>query len=1147
MPARSSNNHLVVPVEVAALAVNARMQNPDGAFVWHRWIANFFHTQDTAAPAEPSPFSIDADWPTRPENRGVYLQWQLPEALTRGRHDTETDEDDFPLVPNRWLVVRYRAASRNVRAWLIESDHLGLDSGTVSALDPRAERTTATKMGRCHELTTSSPWREPGDAPTPFLTALGPGLLTFSAFQPYNTNVFSLHDGLDDVAGDERLDYYVAGFYSTPDSDVLDDAEDLRELLDDLEWLAPMAGSNTRRSLYTGSALGVDWQPAGPLPASDIPAVNSIAVSVGNNTAEAATALTDAAAGPGALSDDDSRLVRAFALGTLDALDRADGDDLTDAAAHQSGFGPVPGGFTWRIVERGEDRETGPVRLGARERARTRTAEADIVAALNRAQAEHDGVERDLAAAQDRLYVLWALSNADRQPRDFQNRVDDELDPANQAGAAGKVAALAADLCAKRNALPWGDTPEELEASAAEYARGKGLPPNRVLQRVPKSPFLHVADPVVLLQGGHVHAPLSRDTPLPCRTEDRLVTAVGPIDAAAVRSDVDQVNTANLPAPFTDLLTEFFILARARHTGTGLDDVTGTLPEYGTAAWRQPWQPLFLVWDIECWPLPYSEHDGTRHWTFDGNRYRWQGTGTVPESFVLTGRIPLTPSAGPILEGELDAYAAGRQDLPDLRNLRTQLSDLDMLSQRLEGLTAHLDQRDPRSTARPLEAMGDLIGHGDRHFPVPGTVPSHPSRPPESEPFHEVRTGQFAFRQLSLVDRFGRTLNLIGDNRRWPYVRPDAMVPDHTVETDDPDRFLELSPRLFQPARLAFDFLHATTDQPIDLTPGANPVCAWLLHNRLDRTLACYDPDGQALGELRTVLKPDGTKSVVWLPLPGSSVATLAELEDVAPHAHHFLHALAERGPATFDALRATLDDALTTIDPDGPDDASLGFLLGRPLALLRAHLDLELCGPPRTSVGWNEVLDPDDHAPAMPDWKWIVRLGQPRATDDGLVGYVLNDDYAHFDTITPPADGSSGYLRPIDNGERLQLAFAGTSTATVTLLADPRAAVHATTDVLPASAVHVPPAFTDTALARMAVCFRTGPLMAGTTADPRTAVLPHPATASGTWAWAEPTDTQGTWQHLPITAPDPGELPLGDPELRSGYLVLNDAAEATR
>ncbi|MER7987686.1 hypothetical protein ABTY53_19195 [Streptomyces noursei] len=1146
MPTRS-NDALVVPIEVAALAVNNSTRNTADPFVFHRWQPNFFLLQDNRMPPEPEPFQIE-EWPGTSERRGVYLQWQLPEALAQGHQDGAEGIEDFPLVPNRWLVVRHQTASDTVRAWIVESDHLGLHTGTVSYLDPEADEVTATKIGRRHDLTATTPWREPDDARDPFLTALGPGLLTFSVFQPYNENVFSIHDTLEDVPDKDRLSYHVVGWYAAPDSDILADHDGrLTALLDKLEWLAPGATSTTRRSLYTGSALGIDWDREGPIPASEMPDPDEVAVALGNSTAEALTGLIDEAAGPSSLSDDETRLVRAFALGTLDTLDRANGDELTETAAHASGFGPAPAGYTWHLADRSDPDTRAAVPAAVR--ARLHALGQDVTAELNRRQAEHDALAADLATAQERLYLLWALSQSEKLPPDFADRIEDELDPGYPDGAAGRVDALTTRLAELHATLPWGADPDALKAEAAKYAAKHGIPATHVLQRVPRAPHEQPADPVLLIQGAHLHAPMTRGTFLPCRTSDRLVTKIGPLTAASVQANVTKVNTANLPTVVPSLLTEFFLLDRARHQDVDLDDATGALPEYGTDPWQQPWQPLFLQWAVDYTALPYRDEAG-EHWAFDGTRYRWDGTGKPADPFVITGRQILAPTAGHDTEGKLAAYGAHRDGLPGLNALREEVRELDMLSQRLDGFSAFLAQRDPRTTLRPTGATGDLIEHGDHYGPMPGTVKfTFPGRPPEvaSSTFFELRTGQLAFTQLAVVDRFGRAVNLFDHPRHFTPSRPASMIPDHPVGSSDTHRFVELSPRLLQPGRLGFGFLDATGDQDVDLTPGANPVSSWLLHNRLDRTLACYDPTGRPWGELRTVMRSGGTKEVVWEPLPGSGVATLDQLRQASPHTHHLLAAIAERGPDAFDAVRATLDDALTTIDPDGPDDESLGFLLGRPLALVRARLDLQLDGPARTSCGWNEILDPDDHPPAMPGWDWIVRLGQATATDDGLVGYVLNDDYDHLETLTDPAGNHGDYLRPIGIGERLKLAFEGTSTATVTLLMDPRAAVHATTDILPVSSVHVPSEFTADALARMAVCFRTGPLLAPTTPDPETVVLPHPATATGTWTWTEPAGTDGSWRPLPVTVPDPTDMPLGDPEIRTGFLVLGDAADATR
>ncbi|MFE3939018.1 hypothetical protein ACFXPJ_36010, partial [Streptomyces goshikiensis] len=184
----SVDTTLIVPVEVAALAVNRATRDTATPHVFHRWITNFKNI-DEGVPPEPAPFSSPEEWTGREDRLGVYLQWELPAALTRGRHDEEEGIGDFPLVPNRWLVVRHTDSTRRLKAWIVESDYLDPMNGSVSFQDPDSEEPAATLIGKSHELT--GPWQEPAGAHAPFLTAIGPGLPTFSVYQPYNGNVFS--------------------------------------------------------------------------------------------------------------------------------------------------------------------------------------------------------------------------------------------------------------------------------------------------------------------------------------------------------------------------------------------------------------------------------------------------------------------------------------------------------------------------------------------------------------------------------------------------------------------------------------------------------------------------------------------------------------------------------------------------------------------------------------------------------------------------------------------------------------------------------------------------------------------------------------------------------------------------------------------
>ncbi|MFE1788637.1 hypothetical protein ACFW7J_09615, partial [Streptomyces sp. NPDC059525] len=309
----SVDNTLIVPVEVAALAVNRTTRDTGTPHVFHRWITNFSSIGD-GIPPEPAPFSSPEEWTGREDRLGVYLQWELPAALTRGHHDEEEGVGDFPLVPNRWLVVRHTDSTRTLKAWIVESDYLDPENGSVSFQDPDFDPnadpdsggSAATKIGRCHEL--AGPWSEPTGRRAPFLTAIGPGLLTFSVFQPYNSNVFSFHDTLLDtpdgeLPAQERLSYLVVGWYADPDADILAGTDDLAALLERLQWTPPVSsGSGIRASVYSGTVLHLDWDLTGPVPDSPCPAPADITPIVSNSVADAVAELGAKADGQGALS-----------------------------------------------------------------------------------------------------------------------------------------------------------------------------------------------------------------------------------------------------------------------------------------------------------------------------------------------------------------------------------------------------------------------------------------------------------------------------------------------------------------------------------------------------------------------------------------------------------------------------------------------------------------------------------------------------------------------------------------------------------------------------------------------------------------------------------------------------------------------------
>ncbi|OPC84575.1 hypothetical protein B4N89_29890 [Embleya scabrispora] len=1131
----AANDTLVVPIEVSAFAVNPAARDTDGTYAIHRWTAVFQDFGTRRMSPEPDPFTELQPWRDDPSRLGVHLMWHLPEGLTQG-HESGDADIEFPLVPNRWLVVRSHGTG-SVRSWIVESDHLGND-GTSAFLDPFTDRPTATRCGRLHELTATAPWREPDRRPEPFLTALGPGLLSFAAFQPYNRNVLSMHDTLDDVSGDARVSYRVIGWYAQESADILQRGG-FDEVMADLGWLLPSMYGRPGASVYAGSVIGLDWRPdrGAPAPPSDIPAADTIVVGIGHSTAEAAAAVE---AEYGLLDAEEARLFHAFALGCLDRAERTDGDLFPARAALLSGFGPLPGGYVWRVVDRGNPADA-PREDPAAAAARA-AVQAERIAELNRLQRAHDLLERELHDAREYLYHLWALDRRRSRPPFFGEGIRDRLDATVAGSPAHAVADLATRLAAARAAIPWALDQEELDDKAQAYASAWLAAP-RVLQRYPAAEYQEAADPVLLLRGAGTHAPLTRDSALPCRVEERLVTRIGTVTARSVAADVAEVNTEALPAIVPRLLTEHFIVDRVRADQSPLSPVDGLLPEYGTRTWRQPWQPLFLAWRADYKAIDYADANGERHWEFDGQRYRWRGTGRHDYGGTISGRQILTPTSGFVTAGRLDAYAKDRKDLDReaIDALRRILLETDELSQRLDGFSAQIGQRLIGSGLRPHGDLAADIGDGDSAgAPRPGIFPAEEWESWMPSDFQQLRAGLVEFRELAIVDRFGRAVVLVEHASGFEIARPDSFVPDQAPGGIEPDRFVQLTPRILQPARLALRFLDQRTGTEADLVADGNPVSGWLLHNRVDDSLACYGPAGAALGDLRITGVGAGRR-VSWNALPGSTVFDLDDLAELAPYAHELLAGVVRRGPAGFTALVEHLEEAHALIDPQGPAAPAPAYFFGRPVALVRMSVGIELLGAPRRDVSWRTIFEQPE--PEIGRYTWNVRLGEARQLDDGLIGYVRAGDADHIETVLPTG-GEADYLRSIDRGQRLLTTVDGPPPE-VTLLIDPRGAVHATTGVLPVVSAHIPPAFVDDALRSIAIAFRAGPLVAPVTTDgagTEHLLALHPALAGGSWTWAE--RRGDTWLNLPMAAPDPDLWPLGrDPRIRTGFVVLGDAA----
>ncbi|WP_116209064.1 hypothetical protein [Streptomyces olivoreticuli] len=1160
---------LVVPVKLSALIVNEAVQTH---WNFQRWQLNF-HRLNLHLNPEPDPFGdLDLGMSSDVSRQGVYLQWEIPDALRRGTHDADKDTTSFPVVPNRWLIVR---RCSDIKMWVVESDHLDRITGTSPFLyTDRDGVRRITCIGREVE-TTDQPWAEPDPPaeawkpePGTFLTAHGPGIPAFSQYQPYNENVFSFHDPLDDHRHtDEKFSYLVVGWYSAPGCDPLaaaNSAEGLSRILTDFHWEQVRPGQGTaQRSYYAGMTCLVDWHP------DKLPGSTSLEtrVAVGNSSLDALVAMVESNSSPDSVLASSSALLEALQYGMLDKISQPDGMLDLEQQIQKQWFTHAPGGFLWQITDAAKAADSIPA---VNEKQRTALAE------LNDAQAAYDTAVRELHDLRRQLYDAWWLHSLPVLPRDldygvFARKIDPKADGSLAQRVREEIERIGEPVSVNGQARSArADSLAFRVQERVERLIGLGLtlvtndppaPGGLLLRRAPAAPFHTPQDPVVLICGAGMHEPMDTATTVPCRPVEAIAP---PRPGDEHKATIDGL-LANVPAPVRALAHESAWYTTGNTDKAELPDGAIPPPAFVLCPWTQPWQPLYLEWQVRYYPIPHTASNGKPNWAFNGKRYEWksqEGDEKPQIHITLNGRSMLSAHTAFNMAARIRQHAKHHPD----SNVRDRLEkfadstrEWDLLAQSLGGFTAQLACHDQSRNVQPDGELRDLVGPGWRSAPDPGPLPQ-PFKNYPSSPFQQIRAGQFEFTELKIVDRFGRAHVIIEQNqeKQWAPERTSDTTPSKDEVTGLDKRGVHLRPRLVQGARLCFDLVDTTNDGiRVDHDPRANPVCGWLQPNHIDQALACYTPDGRALGELRPVTNTAGTTDVTWYPLPGSPAGTFESLSEQMPHLHRFLNPIRTGGTAALAAVLRSIDNTLNSIHPGTAHaDTTPAVLAGRPLALVRSRLSLELDSRPITDPTWQHVLDRP--APEFPNYEWPVQLGEYDRLGDGLLAYQ-HDTHGPIFTVHPTEDDSA-FLKAItpSNYPRLKAHhhphtrnLADPEALYLTLLLDPSAQAHATTGIVPTASLSLPARFTQHPLNTLEVFFRAGPLLTVTrTTDnghgqaPDTVLAaPRPSLRVGTWNWTEHSP-DGTAVTLPLvpadTQPRASDTP---PAVRNGLLKLTPAS----
>jgi hypothetical protein len=302
----------------------------------------------------------------------------------------------------------------------------------------------------------------------------------------------------------------------------------------------------------------------------------------------------------------------------------------------------------------------------------------------------------------------------------------------------------------------------------------------------------------------------------------------------------------------------------------------GAVPAYSSSRpWSPPWSPLFMDWKLRFAPGAATQAGALAPWAYPLPQntppeelftYRWDRPLPPPQdrAFTTSGRILVTPQAADTFARRLERAIDLSADQPDMETIIGMLQtafdymlNADVLGQVNSGLNANLLQTSPLVFATPPPddpVLKFLNGDSNPLF----TFTSSPEPGADALRFNPLRAGHASLDALWFVDGWGQVFDVIKAAPAWSPIRAPDLI------TAQSGMLVELKPRLTQPARLCFDLLSATDDtQRVRIDSTANPVCGWIIPNRIDRSLFVYDAAGNAAGELFLAGEVAG-----WLPSP---------------------------------------------------------------------------------------------------------------------------------------------------------------------------------------------------------------------------------------------------------------------------------------
>jgi len=559
-----------------------------------------------------------------------------------------------------------------------------------------------------------------------------------------------------------------------------------------------------------------------------------------------------------------------------------------------------------------------------------------------------------------------------------------------------------------------------------------------------------------------------------------------------------------------------------------------------------PFLPIFLTWEMQFTPLKqdansnYTEDILTSNFNLDADLldYMIKDAQCFDSGRLKTysGASSLAQKSSYSLASQIDKYKESYPDddvIPELEEVEEFYKNLQLIGQATSGFNSEIISLDiiPKLPVTNLvtsknggdqttDKLRTATTNEDKDDWNDGDFNTEAPYSDSTAEFGPLRSGYLKITSLELVDVFGQKMKLTIDNTD---VTPAYNLNDPSLPTG---QHAYLPPRFQNPIRLWNRWISSsnTTDEEINIDPPTSPIFGWIVPNHLDASLFFYDEDGLPIGSFGI----EG-QQLQYRTNPANATINTADDLDVDlngknQHLSDFMKWVNTGKQLFIDFLNSvSTSEDLITPDNAAAQDPGLAVLVGRPLALTRALIQLESKGEVTPISQLDEAFqaEVDSYTASSSTYsfderesrnnaniknvKFPVCIGDYAKPNDGLVGYLVENTAgsqvykdSKFYSQYGPSSGQNSVTVPENDTITLKL---NGEAVYITMLIDPRAPIHIANGILPVESMVVPPQQYEETIRNLAMTFISHPIFKE--ADSLT--IPLPSESGYDWSWIDP------------------------------------------